>query len=146
MKNQKQNGMKLLREDIKKAKFDDIFFIDDEQGLAVLEDIPTEISFLKNIQRASKNSRPPWNPEILPGSGKTNIAKNILKDIEKNYGPTLHLSGDEVRKMLKVTGYTKQERFKIGLKYHKICRKISELGVNVLFDVVCLIEKMLPIP
>ena len=31
--------MKLLREDIKKAKFDDIFFIDDEQGLAVLEDI-----------------------------------------------------------------------------------------------------------
>jgi len=78
----------------------------------------------------------------LPGSGKTNIAKNILKRIEKDYGPTLHLSGDEVRKMLRVTGYTKQERFKIGLKYHKICRKISELGVNVLFDVVCLIEKI----
>ena len=31
--------MKITTDDIKKAKFDDIFFIDDEQGLAVLEDI-----------------------------------------------------------------------------------------------------------
>lgn len=31
--------MKITRDEIKKAKFDDIFFIDDEQGLAVLEDI-----------------------------------------------------------------------------------------------------------
>ena len=31
--------MKITRDEIKKAKFDDIFFIDDEQGLAILEDI-----------------------------------------------------------------------------------------------------------
>ena len=31
--------MKITRDDITKANFDDIFFIDDEQGLAVLEDI-----------------------------------------------------------------------------------------------------------
>tara|TARA_B100001123_G_C15131707_1_gene955632 strand:- start:143 stop:661 length:519 start_codon:yes stop_codon:yes gene_type:complete len=78
----------------------------------------------------------------LSGSGKTGIAKNIFKNIEKEYGPTLHLSGDEARKMLRVKGYTKQQRYKIGLKYHKVCKKISDQGVNVLFDVVCLIEEI----
>ncbi len=39
-------------------------------------------------------------------------------------------------------GFTKQKRLQIGLKYHEFCKKISSSGINVLFDVVCLFEKI----
>ncbi len=78
----------------------------------------------------------------LPGSGKTNISKNIFNSIEKKYGPTLRLNGNEVRRMLNVKGFTKRDRLQIGFKYHELCKKISKLGINVLFDVVCLLEKI----
>ena len=35
----------------------------------------------------------------LSGSGKTTIAKRIKKDIENLYGPTLLVSGDNLRKI-----------------------------------------------
>ena len=39
-------------------------------------------------------------------------------------------------------GFTKQKRLQIGFKYHEFCKKISRSGINVLFDVVCLFEKI----
>ena len=33
----------------------------------------------------------------LSGSGKTSISKKIKKDIEKTYGPTLLVSGDDIK-------------------------------------------------
>ena len=44
--------------------------------------------------------------------------------------------------MFGLKGYTKRERLRIGFKYHEFCKKISRLGINVLFDVVCLFEKI----
>ena len=78
----------------------------------------------------------------LPSSGKSSISKKIFKRIEKCYGPTLRLSGDEARKMFGLKGYTKRDRLRIGFQYHEFCKKISKLGINVLFDVVCLFEKI----
>ena len=78
----------------------------------------------------------------LPSSGKSSISKNIFSSIVKRYGPTLRLDGEATRKMFDLKGYTKRERLQIGFKYHEFCKKISRLGINVLFDVVCLFEKI----
>ena len=78
----------------------------------------------------------------LPGSGKSSISKNIFNNIEKLYGPTLRLSGNKFREIFGLKGYTKQERLQIGFKYHEYCKKISKSGFNVLFDAVCLFEKI----
>ena len=78
----------------------------------------------------------------LPGSGKSSISKNIFNTIEKRYGPTLRLNGNEIRKIFSLKGFTKLERLNIGFKYHELCKKISGSGINVLFDVVCLFEKI----
>ena len=78
----------------------------------------------------------------LSSSGKSSISKKIFSSIEKRYGPTLRLSGDDTRKMFGLKGYTKRERLQIGFKYHEFCKKISRLGINVLFDVVCMFEKI----
>ena len=38
----------------------------------------------------------------LSGSGKTTLGKAIHKDIKKLYGPTIMISGDDVRKIFKM--------------------------------------------
>ena len=78
----------------------------------------------------------------LPGSGKSNISKHIFNAIEKRYGPTIRLSGNDTRKIFNLKGFSKLERIQIGLTYHEFCKKISSSGINVLFDVVCLFEKI----
>ena len=46
----------------------------------------------------------------LSGSGKTTIAKKIYSRIKKNFGPTIIISGDEIRKIFSLTGYTYTDR------------------------------------
>ena len=41
----------------------------------------------------------------LPGSGKTTIGNILLKNISKKYGPTIVLSGDDLRKDFSLVGY-----------------------------------------
>ena len=51
----------------------------------------------------------------LSGSGKTTISKKIKKDIVKYYGPTILVSGDDLRKIFKFDKYTAEERKILGL-------------------------------
>ena len=44
----------------------------------------------------------------LSGSGKTTIGKSIHNDIKK-YGPTIMISGDNVRKIFHLSGHKKEE-------------------------------------
>ena len=53
----------------------------------------------------------------LSGSGKTTIAKRIKKDIENLYGPTLVVSGDNLRKIFGFNKYTYNERVLLSKKY-----------------------------
>ena len=78
----------------------------------------------------------------LSGSGKTTIAKKIHKQIIKNYGPTLLINGDELRKYFGLKGYSFQERKKIGFSYSKFFKKVTEQNINVLFAGIVLIKKI----
>ena len=78
----------------------------------------------------------------FPGSGKTKISSLLHKKIEKKFGKTVRFSGDDLRIILNLKGYSKKEREKIGNKYHEICKKFSSKGINVLIDVVCLIDSI----
>ena len=77
-----------------------------------------------------------------PGSGKSEISSFLHKKIEKKFGKTIRLSGDDLRILYDLKGYTKKEREKIGKKYHQICKKFSLKGINVLIDVVCLFDSV----
>ena len=78
----------------------------------------------------------------FPGSGKTKISSLLHKKIEKKFGKTVRFSGDDLRIILNLKGYSKKEREKIGNKYHDICKRFSSKGINVLIDVVCLIDSV----
>ncbi|MDC6482422.1 adenylyl-sulfate kinase [Pelagibacteraceae bacterium] len=72
------------------------------------------------------------------GSGKSSIAKRIKKDIRNNYGPTILLHGDEIRSLFNLKGYSSADRKKIAMQYSKLCKKITDNGINVILATVSL--------
>jgi adenylylsulfate kinase-like enzyme len=78
----------------------------------------------------------------LSGSGKTSIAKLLHKKIKDAYGPTLLISGDNIRSDFKLKGYDKNSREKIGLMYSRFFKRILNQKINVIFAGIVLIEKV----
>ena len=61
-------------------------------------------------------------------------------DIEKKIGPTLILSGDDIRKMFNLNSYSHNDRKKYVKMYHKICKNIVNQNINIIFAVVGLFD------
>ena len=78
----------------------------------------------------------------LPGSGKTSIAKLLHKRIEKIYGSSIIISGDEIRKDFNLKGYERKDRLKIGFMYSKLFKRIVNQNINVIFSGGALYEKI----
>ena len=76
----------------------------------------------------------------LAGSGKTTIAKKIKKDIVKLYGPTLLVSGDDLRKIFKFDKYTYSERELLAKKFCKFAKFITDQKINLIFAMVGMIH------
>lgn len=78
----------------------------------------------------------------LSGSGKTSLAKKIYPFVRKKYGPTLIISGNDLRDMFGLKGFTRAERFQIGRKYNKFCQGIVKNDLNIIISVVGLFHKL----
>lgn len=78
----------------------------------------------------------------LSGSGKTEIAKKILPFIQKKYGKTVLFSGDNIRDFFFLNKYDKNSRLKYAMSYSKLCKYISDQGVNVIFATVSLFKSI----
>jgi adenylylsulfate kinase-like enzyme len=72
----------------------------------------------------------------LSGSGKTTLGKKIAKGIEKLHGPTIMISGDDIRKIFKLKGFEHKDRLKITKKYCQFARYLTNQKINVIFAVV----------
>ena len=78
----------------------------------------------------------------LSGSGKSGIGKLIKKDIEKRYGKTILIHGDEIRDIYNLKGYDKDYRLKLGKSNSNLCKLITSQGINIIFTTVGLIHKL----
>ena len=76
--------------------------------------------------------------EGFSGSGKSTISKLITKKLSKEYGQTLLLSGDILRKFFNKKGYSKKDRINNSYKFSEFLKYITNQGVNVVYSVVCL--------
>tara|TARA_A100001011_G_scaffold357104_1_gene401678 strand:+ start:1162 stop:1689 length:528 start_codon:yes stop_codon:yes gene_type:complete len=76
----------------------------------------------------------------LSGSGKTTIAKKIYFRIKKDFGPTIIISGDEIRKIFSLTGYTYTDRLKTVKKYCLLSKHITKNKVNVIISVIGMVD------
>jgi adenylylsulfate kinase-like enzyme len=77
----------------------------------------------------------------LSGAGKTMLGKKIKKDISKIYGPTLMISGDDIREIFNLKGYEYKERLIILRKYTKFAKFITNQKINIILAVVGMVEE-----
>jgi len=77
----------------------------------------------------------------LSGSGKTTLGKTIHKDITKLYGPTIMISGDNLRKIFKLNGHKKEERLKLTNSYCQFAKYVTNQKINIIFAVVSMFDK-----
>ena len=61
----------------------------------------------------------------LSGSGKTTLAKKIKKDIQKLYGPTIVISGDDIREIFNFKEYSAKKRYELVMKYCKFSKFVN---------------------
>ena len=78
----------------------------------------------------------------LSGSGKTQISKKIYTQIKKNYGPTILFSGDDIRKIFDLKGYSYKDRLEIVMKYCKLAKSVTTQNINIIFAVVGMIHSV----
>ena len=78
----------------------------------------------------------------LSGSGKTVLGKLILPIIKKKIGPTILISGDDLRNIFKLYGYTKKERLENAKKFYGLYKLLTDQGFNVIFCVVSMFDKV----
>ena len=78
----------------------------------------------------------------LSGSGKTSLAKKIFSYIERKHGPTIILSGDDIRKIFNLKNFSYESRFKYASSYSKLCKLITGRKVNVVLSTVSLFHKV----
>jgi len=78
----------------------------------------------------------------LSGSGKTSLARKIIGYISKMYGPTIMVSGDDLRKIFNLNSFSKKNRLIYALSYSEFCRKLTNQKINVLISTVSLFKKV----
>ena len=74
--------------------------------------------------------------EGFSGSGKSTIAELIKKRIEKKYGKTIVLSGDDLRKIYNFHRYSKKDRIKLSYKTSEFILFLIKNKINVIYTVV----------
>ena len=77
----------------------------------------------------------------LSGSGKTTLGKKIHKNIIKKFGPTLMVSGDDIRKIFKLKGFESNQRLEITKKYSNFAKYVTDQKINVIFAVVGMFDE-----
>tara|TARA_B100000989_G_scaffold296147_1_gene278748 strand:+ start:34535 stop:35068 length:534 start_codon:yes stop_codon:yes gene_type:complete len=68
----------------------------------------------------------------LSGVGKSTISELIQKKISKKFGPTIHINGDDLRKIFNLKKYDIKSRKEYVLRYSKFCKFITQQNINVI--------------
>jgi len=79
----------------------------------------------------------------LSGAGKTTIGNLLYKHIKKYKSNIIFLDGDETRKVYNDTcGYSRDERLKGGYRTSRVCKMISDQGIDVVCCTICMFDSV----
>ena len=78
----------------------------------------------------------------LSGSGKTAIAEKIKSNISYKYGPTIIVSGDDLRKLFNFKKFSRKDRLAYALVYCKFCKCVTDNKINIILSTVSLFHKV----
>ena len=78
----------------------------------------------------------------LSGSGKSTIASLIKDRVEKKYGPTIIMSGDDLRYITNFYKYEKKDRLEFSKTKLKFYKFITDQKINLIFSTISLFESV----
>ncbi len=78
----------------------------------------------------------------LSGSGKTTIAQKIESNISNKYGPTVTVSGNDLRRIFNFKKFSRKDRLAYALSYCKFCKCITDKKINTILSTVSLFHKV----
>jgi len=78
----------------------------------------------------------------LSGAGKTTIASGFYKELKKFKSNVFFLDGDHMREVFgNDLGYTLDDRLKCALRYSRLCKALSDQGIDVVCATVSMFDK-----
>lgn len=78
----------------------------------------------------------------LSGSGKSTIVSLIKDRVEKKYGPTIIMSGDDLRYITNFYKYKKKERLEFSKTKLRFYKFITDQKINLIFSTISLFESV----
>ncbi len=79
----------------------------------------------------------------LAGAGKSTLGKMLSHHFREKHRPVYLLDGDELRKIFDDDlGYSKEDRLKCAWRYARLCKSISEQGIDVVCSTISMFENV----
>jgi cytidine diphosphoramidate kinase len=79
----------------------------------------------------------------LSGVGKTTIGTLLLQKLRNTGRPAVLLDGDRLRRILgKETGYSQPERLDLARTYARLCKELSEQGIDIVCATISLFHEV----
>jgi len=78
----------------------------------------------------------------LSAAGKTTLSKLLVEYFRSSGKSVIHLDGDELRKVLADSAYTREERVALGMRYSRLCRLLVNQGIDVVISVIGLFDEL----
>ena len=78
----------------------------------------------------------------LSGSGKSTIGEKLNTLINKKFGKTIIIHGDDIRDIYKFKFYSKAKRLGLAKANSDLCNLLSKNGINVIFTTVGLFKEL----
>jgi len=78
----------------------------------------------------------------LSATGKTTLSKKLVEYIKTNGGTIVYLDGDELRMVLADEAYTREERLALGMRYSRLCKLLTDQGIDVVIAVIGLFHEI----
>ena len=68
--------------------------------------------------------------------------QKIFPLIKKRFGPTILISGDELRSIFNLNKYDRLSRLKNALSYSHLAKHITDQGINIIINVIGMSKTM----
>lgn len=78
----------------------------------------------------------------LAGSGKSSIARSLCPKIKKEFGPSIILSGDNLRNINGFRKYSKKDRLNFSKTKLKFCDLILRQRINLVYSTISMFDKV----
>ena len=78
----------------------------------------------------------------LSATGKTTLSSLLVTHLRGQGKTVIHLDGDELRQVLADEIYTREERVALAMRYARLCKLLSEQGVDVVIAVIGLFKEV----